>query len=170
MDSGFSDIWVYLSASPLLHLFLTLLAYLGGQKLYERLGMHPLVNPVLIAVIVLVAILIVTGYSVNDTIVVFDRIRENLLRDSNRELPATVNISILEVMGRSLNTSITTALVLMSLWMLGPTSIRDFLFIMLVGVVSGTYSSIFTASQLLVSWQVRSWGSLPFSGREETSG
>ena len=60
MDSGFSDIWVYLSASPLLHLFLTLLAYLGGQKLYERLGMHPLVNPVLIAVIVLVAILIVT--------------------------------------------------------------------------------------------------------------
>ena len=81
-----------------------------------------------------------------------------------------MNISILEVMGRSLNTSITTGLVLMSLWLLGPTSIRDFLFIMLVGVVSGTYSSIFTASQLLVSWQVRSWGSLPLSGREETSG
>lgn len=60
MDGGFSDIWVYLSASPLLHLFLTLLAYLGGQKLYERLGMHPLVNPVLIAVIVLVVILVVT--------------------------------------------------------------------------------------------------------------
>ena len=118
----------------------------------------------------LIGVLTLLGYSINDTIVVFDRIRENLLRDSNRELPATVNISILEVMGRSLNTSITTALVLMSLWMLGPTSIRDFLFIMLVGVVSGTYSSIFTASQLLVSWQVRSWGSLPFSGRKETSG
>ncbi len=118
----------------------------------------------------LIGVLTLLGYSINDTIVVFDRIRENLIRDSNRELPATVNISILEVMGRSLNTSITTALVLTSLWMLGPTSIRDFLFIMLVGVVSGTYSSIFTASQVLVSWQVRSFGSLPLASREETSG
>lgn len=60
MDGNFSDIWVYLSTSPLLHLFLTLVAYLSGQKLYERFGMHPLLNPVLIAVVVLVAILTVT--------------------------------------------------------------------------------------------------------------
>ena len=115
----------------------------------------------------LIGVLTLLGYSINDTIVVFDRIRENLLRDTNRELPSTVNLSILEVIGRSLNTSFTTGLVLMSLWLLGPTSIRDFLFIMLVGVVSGTYSSIFTASQVLVSWQVRSFGSLPFGSSQQ---
>lgn len=61
MGGELRDIWVYLAASPLLHLFVTLVAYLGGQKLYQRLGMHPLVNPVLIAVLVLVGLLTVTG-------------------------------------------------------------------------------------------------------------
>jgi preprotein translocase subunit SecF len=115
----------------------------------------------------LIGVLTLIGYSINDTIVVFDRVRENLLRDGNREFSSTVNLSILEVMGRSLNTSFTTALVLVSLWLLGPTSIRDFLFIMMVGVVAGTYSSIFTASQVLVSWQVRSFGSLPTFGNRQ---
>ena len=115
----------------------------------------------------LIGVLTLLGYSINDTIVVFDRIRENLLRETNRPLPSAVNLSVLEVMGRSLNTSFTTALVLLSLWLLGPASIRDFLFIMLVGVVSGTYSSIFTASQVLVSWQLRSFGSLPFGEKRQ---
>ena len=110
----------------------------------------------------LIGVLTLLGYSINDTIVVFDRIRENVLRDPNRDFPAAVSVSILEGMGRSINTSFTTALVLLALWFLGPTSIRDFLFVMLIGVMAGTYSSIFTASSLLVSWQTRSFGKLPF--------
>lgn len=112
----------------------------------------------------LVGILTLLGYSINDTIVLFDRIRENLLRETNRDLLSTVNFSILESMGRSINTSFTTLVVLLALWFLGPDSIIDFLFVMIVGVVSGTYSSIFTASQTLVSWDRRSFGSLPFIG------
>lgn len=112
----------------------------------------------------LVGVLTLLGYSINDTIVLFDRIRENLLRETNRDLSSTVNFSILESMGRSINTSFTTLVVLLALWFLGPDSIIDFLFVMIIGVVSGTYSSIFTASQALVSWEMRSFGSLPFIG------
>ncbi|MFL2639901.1 MAG: protein translocase subunit SecF [Dehalococcoidia bacterium] len=103
----------------------------------------------------LVGVLTLLGYSINDTIVVFDRIRENLLRETHGSLEDTVNFSILESMGRSINTSFTTLLVLLSLLLVGPSSIFDFLFVMIVGVVSGTYSSIFVASQVLVYWEQR---------------
>ena len=103
----------------------------------------------------LVGVLTLLGYSINDTIVVFDRIRENLLRETHRTLSDTVNFSILESMGRSINTSFTTLLVLLALLLVGPVSIFDFIFVMIVGVVSGTYSSIFVAAQVLVYWDER---------------
>ena len=112
----------------------------------------------------LVGVLTLLGYSINDSIVIFDRIRENILRDTNRDIVATTNYSIMESMGRSLNTSFTTLVVLLALFLLGPVSIRDFLFVMIIGVVSGTYSSIFTATQVIVSWETRSFGTLPFIG------
>ncbi len=112
----------------------------------------------------LVGVLTLLGYSINDSIVIFDRIRENILRDTNRDIIATTNYSIMESMGRSINTSFTTLVVLLALFLLGPTTIRDFLFVMIIGVVSGTYSSIFTATQVIVSWETRSFGTLPFIG------
>ena len=101
----------------------------------------------------LIAILTVIGYSVNDTIVVFDRIRENVLTYPNRELAEVVNLSISETIGRSLNTSLTLLFTLMAMILFGGATIREFLLVLLVGVVAGTYSSIGLASQLLVSWE-----------------
>ena len=100
----------------------------------------------------IVGLLIVAGYSVNDTIVVFDRIRENVSRHPDRELAPMVNLSILESMGRSLNTSITTLVVLLAMLFIGGTSIRELLLVLAIGAVAGTYSSIFIASQYLVMW------------------
>lgn len=101
----------------------------------------------------LVALLTVIGYSVNDTIVVFDRIRENVLIYPNRGFADVVNLSILETLGRSLNTSLTLLFVLLALFLFGGTTIRNFLLVLLIGVVAGTYSSIGIASQVLVSWE-----------------
>jgi preprotein translocase subunit SecF len=100
----------------------------------------------------IVGLLIVAGYSVNDTIVVFDRIRENVTRHPDRDLAGTVNLSIMESMARSLNTSITTLVVLLSMLFIGGTSIRELLLVLAIGAVAGTYSSIFIASQYLVMW------------------
>ena len=101
----------------------------------------------------LVAILTVIGYSVNDTIVVFDRIRENVLTFPNRELSEVVNLSISETIGRSLNTSLPLLITLMALMLFGGSTIREFLLVLLIGVVVGTYSSIAIASQALISWE-----------------
>ncbi|MEE3247924.1 MAG: protein translocase subunit SecF, partial [Chloroflexota bacterium] len=94
----------------------------------------------------------VAGYSVNDTIVVFDRIRENISRSPDRDLANTVNLSLMESMGRSLNTSITTLVVLLAMMFIGGHSIRELLLVLAIGAVAGTYSSIFIASQYLVMW------------------
>ena len=100
----------------------------------------------------IVGLLIVAGYSVNDTIVVFDRIRENVTRHPDRELGSMVNLSIMESMGRSLNTSLTTLFVLVAMLLIGGTSIRELLLVLAIGAVVGTYSSVFIASQFLVMW------------------
>ncbi len=100
----------------------------------------------------IVAILTVIGYSVNDTIVIFDRIRENNLKFSSSSLPQNINRSINESITRSLGTSITTLLVLLSMLLLGGSTLRDFLVVLILGVIVGTYSSIFVASQFLVFW------------------
>ena len=101
----------------------------------------------------IVAILVVIGFSVHDTIVVFDRIRENLRVSSSGDFGALVNRSINETFARSLNTSLTLLIVLITLFILGAATLKYFVLAILVGTVAGTYSSIFVASPLLVLWQ-----------------
>jgi preprotein translocase subunit SecF len=108
----------------------------------------------------IVGLLTIIGYSVNDTIVVFDRIRENSLKNPGTPLATTVNNSIMETLGRSLNTVITTLFVILALLLLGGASIHNFALVLLIGVISGTYSSIFIASQLLVVWESGAFGRL----------
>ena len=98
------------------------------------------------------AMLTVIGFSVHDTIVVFDRVRENRIRHAGEPFAAIVNHSLLQTLGRSLNTSLTTVMVLLSLLLFGSDAIRAFVFAMVIGIISGTYSSIFNASALLVDW------------------
>ena len=98
------------------------------------------------------ALLTVIGFSVHDTIVVFDRIRENRVRHAGEPFGAIVNHSILQTIGRSVITSLTVAVPLAALLLLGPPTIATFTLALLVGILAGTYSSIFNASQLLVAW------------------
>ncbi len=98
------------------------------------------------------ALLTVLGYSVNDTIVVFDRIRENLPR-SEEDFAGTVNISVNQTIRRSINTSLTTLVVLLSILFFGGSTIRDFVLALCIGIFVGTYSSIFLASPILVLWE-----------------
>jgi protein-export membrane protein SecD/preprotein translocase SecF subunit len=98
-------------------------------------------------------LLTIIGFSVHDTIVVFDRIRENVMRNPGVELPEIINASLTETLARSLNTSLTLIVTIGALLLLGGVTIQSFLLVLLIGVVSGTYSSIFIASQLLVSWE-----------------
>ena len=106
----------------------------------------------------IVGILTVAGYSVNDTIVIFDRIRENVIRYPDRPLDSVVNLSIVETVGRSINTSFTTFTVLLAMLLIGGASIRELLLVVAIGVIVGTYSSIFIASQFIVIWERREFG------------
>lgn len=99
------------------------------------------------------ALLTVMGFSVHDTIVVFDRIRESLLKNNTGSFSDVVNSSILQTLTRSVNTSITSLLVLFTLLLFGGDTIRWFILALFVGILVGTYSSIFNAAQLLVLWQ-----------------
>jgi preprotein translocase subunit SecF len=99
------------------------------------------------------AILTILGFSVNDTIVVFDRLRENLRRSPGKTFAEIANNSLNQTLARSLNTSMTVLIVLLSLLVLGGSSIRNFILALSLGVAIGTYSSIFNATPLLVSWQ-----------------
>lgn len=108
----------------------------------------------------LIALLTVIGYSVNDTIVVFDRLRENVLLYPNRPLDANANLSISETIGRSLNTSLTLLFTLLALVLFGGPTIRVFLWVLLIGVIAGTYSSIAIATNFLVAWEEGSIGRL----------
>jgi preprotein translocase subunit SecF len=101
------------------------------------------------------ALLTVMGFSVHDTIVVFDRIRENLQKFPSQDFETTVNNSVIQTLARSLNTSLTLILVLFAMAFLGGDTIRNFIITLLIGVTIGTYSSIFNAAPLLVVWQ--SW-------------
>lgn len=99
------------------------------------------------------ALLTIMGFSVHDTIVVFDRIRENLRKHPSYNFEENVNNSILQTLNRSLNTSLTVLIVLAALYFLGGKTLQHFILALLVGVAIGTYSSIFNASPMLVSWQ-----------------
>lgn len=104
---------------------------------------------------VVTALLTVLGFSVHDTIVVFDRIRENLSHAKRESFEDTVNRSMNETLGRSINTSLTVLLVLAATWLFGGRSIAHFVMTMFIGIAAGTYSSIFVASPLLVTWHLR---------------
>jgi preprotein translocase subunit SecF len=99
------------------------------------------------------AVLTVIGFSVHDTIVIFDRIRENLRQASRLTFEQNVNLSIIQSLARSLNTSMTVVFVLVALFLISPQNIKGFTLALLIGIVSGTYSSIFNASPLLVVWR-----------------
>lgn len=100
-----------------------------------------------------VALLTILGYSVNDTIVVFDRIREKVLIKGTKDFAQTVNLAVNETIGRSINTSMTVQLTLIALYFFGGETTRSFSLALIIGVLFGTYSSIFIASSLLVSWE-----------------
>lgn len=98
-------------------------------------------------------VLTVVGFSVHDTVVVFDRIRENLIKRAGATFETTVNNSLVQTLARSLNTSLTVLFTLTALAVFGGVTIRNFVLVLLIGIASGTYSSIFNASALLVVWE-----------------
>jgi preprotein translocase SecF subunit len=103
------------------------------------------------------AMLTVIGFSVHDTIVVFDRTRENIMRRRFERFEDVVNYSLVQTLARSINTSTVVLLTLFALYLFGGVSIRNFVLTLLIGIISGTFSSIFTASMLLVVWERREW-------------
>jgi preprotein translocase SecF subunit len=105
----------------------------------------------------LTAVLTVVGFSVHDTIVVFDRIRENLSRRTSETFEQIVDASLIQTMSRSINTSFTVLLTLTALVLFGGASIREFTLALLIGILSGTYSSIFNASMILTVWETGEW-------------
>ncbi|KKQ94333.1 MAG: Protein translocase subunit SecF [candidate division CPR2 bacterium GW2011_GWC2_39_10] len=107
------------------------------------------------------AILTIIGFSVHDTIVVYDRIREKVIKDGVDNFEKLVNKSLLETLSRSVNTSLTVILTLLILFLFGGESIKIFVLALLVGIATGTYSSIFVASALLVD-------SFKFKGKLKT--
>jgi preprotein translocase subunit SecF len=106
-----------------------------------------------ISLAIIAAFLTIVGYSLNDTIVVFDRIRENLRRFRRRNFEEVINTSINETLSRTILTSTTTLVVVVALFILGGGVIHDFAFAILVGILVGTYSSIFVASPILLVWE-----------------
>ncbi len=102
---------------------------------------------------IIAALLTIIGYSLNDTIIVFDRIRENAGKNRKSMLPGIINKSINQTLGRTILTSLTTLFVVVTLFLLGGGIIHDFAFALIVGVLIGTYSSIFVASPILLAWQ-----------------
>jgi preprotein translocase subunit SecF len=106
-----------------------------------------------ISLSIIAAFLTIVGYSLNDTIIVFDRIRENLRRFRRRPFEEVMNSSINETLSRTVLTSTTTLVVVLALFILGGGVIHDFAFAILVGVIVGTYSSIFVASPILLVWE-----------------
>lgn len=104
---------------------------------------------------IIAALLTIIGYSLNDTIIIFDRIRENLRKYHKNPLDIIINRSINETLSRTILTSATTLMVLSTLLILGGGIIHDFAFAMIIGVLIGTYSSIYVASPILLAWQKR---------------
>lgn len=140
--------WGTCAIVPLLHdvfIVLTVFSVLGWLLNVE------------IDALFITGILAVVGYSINNTIVVFDRIRDNVSRGISKDFADLVNISILETFGRSLNTSLTTLFVILSLFLLGGATIHNFMLVLLIGVIVGTYSASCVAPQMLVVWERGEW-------------
>jgi len=105
-------------------------------------------------------VLTVVGYSINNTVVVFDRVRENMSKGISPDFAVTVNCSLMETLARSLNTTLTTLCVILALLLFGGATIHYFILVLFIGLVAGTYSSMCIAGQLLVVWEKGEWGKL----------
>ncbi len=125
------------------------------------LGMFALLSGILgweINLMFITGVLAVIGYSVNNTVVIFDRIRENLVRQVSSDFKVVVNNSLVETLSRSLNTSLTTLVVVLALLLFVGASIQNFAVVLAIGIIAGTYSSICIAPLLLVVWEEGEWG------------
>ena len=137
------------SAGAVAAVFHDVLIVLGIFSLsYNIMPFNMEINQAFIA-----AILTVIGYSLNDTVVVFDRIREYTRNNQNENLSMTVNLALNSTLSRTLNTSLTTLLVLFAIFLFGGESIRGFMFALIVGVIIGTYSSVFIATPVMFDTQ-----------------
>ncbi len=134
-----------------------------GHDSLVAMGIFAILGRVLgweINLMFITGILAVVGYSVNNTVVVFDRIRENLKKGISPDFGVIVNNSLVETLSRSLNTSLTTLFVALALLLFVGASIQNFAVVLLIGIVAGTFSSICIAPNLLIVWERREWGSL----------
>ena len=134
-----------------------------GHDVLIALGIFSILSVTLgweINLMFITGILAVVGYSVNNTVVVFDRIRENLNRGISPDFDVVVNNSLVETLGRSLNTSLTTLFVVLALLLFVGASIQNFAVVLLIGIIAGTFSSICIAPNLLVTWEKREWSKL----------
>jgi preprotein translocase subunit SecF len=134
-----------------------------GHDVLIALGIFSILSTTLgweINLMFITGILAVVGYSVNNTVVVFDRIRENLNRGVSPNFDVVVNNSLVETLGRSLNTSLTTLFVVLALLLFVGASIQNFAVVLLIGIIAGTFSSICIAPNLLVTWEKRDWSKL----------
>jgi preprotein translocase subunit SecF len=110
-------------------------------------------------------VLAVIGYSVNNTVVIFDRIRENLIKGIGADFEAIVNNSLVETLSRSLNTSLTTLIVVLALLLFVGATIQNFVVVLIIGIIAGTFSSVCIAPSLLVVWDYKEWGRfIPWTG------
>jgi preprotein translocase subunit SecF len=102
---------------------------------------------------IVAALLTIIGYSIHDTIVVFDRVRENVRKNTRKDLPTVMNESINQTLSRTILTSFTVTIVVAVLYIFGGAVIHDFAFALLVGVIFGTYSSVFIAAPVVLAWE-----------------
>jgi len=116
------------------------------------LGIFSLMN-IEISIQIVAALLTIVGYSLNDTIVVLDRVREDLKRYRQENFDWIINRALNETLSRTVMTSLTTFIVVVVLWLAGGSVIHDFAFALMVGVIVGTYSSLFVAAPIIVEWQ-----------------
>ncbi len=124
------------------------------------LGVFSIIGGILgweINLMFITGLLAVIGYSVNNTVVIFDRIRENLLESPSADFEVIVNNSLVETLTRSLNTSLTTIVVVLALLLFVGSTIQNFAVVLLIGVIAGTFSSLFIAPSLLVVWEKGEW-------------
>ena len=139
------------------------------HNVFIIVGIFPLLGwiaGVEIDALFITGLLAVVGYSINNTVVVFDRIRENVSRHISPDFAETVNASLIDTLGRCINAALTTLFVLLALLLFGGATIHYFVLVLLLGVIIGTYSSICIAGQLLVVWEKGEWRALlPFNKR-----
>ena len=127
------------------------------------LGVYSILGALLnweINLMFITGLLAILGYSVNNMVVIFDRVRENTLRGLHPDFSVTVNGSLVETLGRSMNTTITTVLTVLAVLLFVGSDIRNFAVVLLTGIIAGTYDSIFVAPALLVVWDREEWGRL----------